>query len=112
MGLRSQAAIDRKEIIDQDGEAITLTAPDTTVYNVNALVFRVDIIVDPDTGVKIYEPKTSATVSLLNLNGNEPTEEWKISVTDGVGNVISGQVKSPLFDRTLADVTMIIEAVE
>ena len=112
MSLRDQAALDVQSMLNAElGNAVTLTEPDATVHEILGKVFRVDMTVDPDTGAKIYEPATMVTISLLDLD-EEPTEEWSIVTTDSVGNVISGQVRAPQFDRTMNYVTFIIEAVE
>lgn len=111
MSLRDQAAIDVQSMINAElGDTVTLTEPDTTVHEIIGKVFRVDMKIDPDTGVQIYEPATMVTVSLLDLDA-EPAETWKISTTDNMGNTIAGQVRSPMFDRTLNFVTFQIEAV-
>ena len=112
MSLRDQAALDVQSMLNAElGNAVTLTEPDATVHEILGKVFRVDMTIDPDTGAKIFEPTTMLTVSLNDLDA-EPTEEWSVSTTDSMGNVISGQVRGPMFDRTLNFVTFIIEAVE
>ena len=112
MSLRDQAALDVQSMLNAElGDTVTLTEPDTTEHVILGKVFRVDMTIDPDTGAKIYEPATMVTISLLDLDGNLLTEEWSVSTTDSVGNVISGQVRAPQFDRTLNFVTFIIEAV-
>ena len=111
MSLRDQAALDVQTMLNAElGDSITLTEPDTTAHEIMGKVFRVDIRIDPDTGAQIYEPATMVTVSLLDLD-SEPTEEWSISTTDSMGNTISGQVRSPMYDRTMNYVTFVIEAV-
>ena len=111
MSLRDQAALDVQSMLNAElGDTITLTEPDTTEHIILGKVFRVDMRIDPDTGVQIFEPATMVTISLLDLD-SEPTEEWSISTTDSVGNVIAGQVRAPMFDRTMNYVTFVIEAV-
>ncbi len=111
MSLRDQAALDVQLMLNAElGTTVTLTEPDTTEHVILGKVFRVDMTIDPDTGAKIFEPATMLTISLLDLDA-EPTEDWRVSTTDSVGNVISGQVRAPQFDRTLNFLTFIIEAV-
>ena len=111
MSLRDQAAIDVQTMLNAElGDPITLTDADSVEHEIMGKVFRVDIRIDPDTGAQIYEPATMVTVSLLDLD-SEPTEEWSISTTDSMGNTISGQVRSPMYDRTMNYVTFVIEAV-
>ena len=110
MSLRDQAALDVQSLLNADFEDITLTDENLVEYELKGKVVKVDMQIDPDTGAKIYEPADLVTVSLLDLTGTL-TEEWKISTTDVQGNVISGQVRSPMFDHTLGFVTFQIEAV-
>ena len=111
MSLRDQAALDVKSMLNAElGDSVTLTDADSVDHVVLGKVVRVDMTIDPDTGVQIYEPSTMITVSLADLD-DDPTEEWSVSTTDNVGNTISGQVRSPMFDRTLNFVTFQIEAV-
>jgi len=111
MSIFSRAALDVQSIINADGEDVTLTAPDATEYAIKGLVFKTDSRVDPETQVEVNEPRTSIMVSLLDLDGAEPTEEWEISTTDVLGNAITGQVMVPVFDRTVATVRFVVEAV-
>lgn len=111
MSLRGQAAKDIRTILNSDFEDVVLTDSSGGEYAVKGKVVRTDITVDPDTGVQIQEPATMITVSLLDLS-EEISEEWSVSVTDGMENVLAGQVSSPLFDRTLNFVTFRLEAVE
>lgn len=111
MSLRDQAALDVQSMLNAElGDTITLTDAESVEHVIAGKVFRVDLTIDPDTGAKIYEPATMVTISLNDLD-EEPTEEWSISTTDSVGNVIAGQVRSPMFDRTLNTVIFQIEAV-
>ena len=111
MSLRDQAALDVQSMLNAElGDTITLTEPDTTEHVILGKVFRVDMRIDPDTGVQIFEPATMVTISLLDLD-SEPAETWSISTTDSMGNVIAGQVRAPMFDRTMNYVTFVIEAV-
>ena len=109
MSIRSQAALDLQANVNADGDAVTLTDPDDTEYQVIGTVYRADMA-DDGTGVKYYEPKTGVKLSLKDL-ASEPTEEWKVSTTDVMGNAISGQIRDPRFNRTTGFVTFIIEAV-
>ncbi len=111
MSLRDQAAKDIQTNLNNDFEDIVLTDSTGTEHSVKGKVVRTDITVDPDTGVQIQEPETMITVSLLDLS-EEISEDWSVTVTDGMGNVLSGQVSMPLFDRTLNFVTFRLEAVE
>ena len=111
MSLRDQAALDVQSMLNNElGTTITLTDENSVEYIVLGKVFRVDVTVDPDTGAKIFEPATMCNVSLLDLD-SEPTEAWSVVTTDVIGNTISGQVRAPMFDRTLGNVIFIIEAV-
>lgn len=113
MSIRAQAAVDTRANLNADGVSVTLIDPDPESDDqvVIGQVLRVEIVVDPETGNRVHEPKTSVTVSLADLT-SDPTEEWQASTTDVTGAVVSGQVMAPEFDRTLGTVTFLIEAVE
>ncbi len=111
MSLRSQAALDLQTIYAQDGEDIILTDPDSIDHPIKGLVNRRDVIIDPDTGLKINIPATSITVALVDLSV-DPTEEWRVATTDVQGNPLSGQMRDLRFDRTRGELTFFLEAVE
>lgn len=112
MSLRSQAALDMQNLINADGEDVTLTDGDGVEYDVKGLVFRADFSIDQETGLRIAGEKTSIQVSLLDLESEEPTEDWQVSTTDVLAGTITGQVVSPAFDRTLGVVMFNVELSE
>ena len=117
MSLREAFTADFKKIIDSDNDDVTLTKPaagevPAVIYSVKGIINRTDVTTDPQTGAKIFEPKTAVTVSLSDLSTDEPDDTWSISVKDVMGNTIAGKVIEPQFDRTLGRVTMFIEVTE
>lgn len=110
MSLRSQAAIDNQNILDNQ-TSVTLIEPDTTEHDVNGKVNRVDMQVDPDTGVQFYEPKTSVDISISSLPAGF-ANTWTVQTTDVMGATITGHIAEARYDRTLGYVTLILEAYE
>lgn len=110
MSLRSQAAVDNKAFLNEDGDPITLIAPDTdaTEHDVVGQVMRTDAQVDPDTGTQFYEPKTAVTISITDLpTGFDNT--WTVRTTDSTGTTITGHIAESRYDRTINQVTLILE---
>jgi hypothetical protein len=108
MSIRSLAVQDLAAIFDADGDDFTLTPPGGDPITKKGKVYRTDMQNDPDTGVKVYSPKTAISASLASL-GVVPEYGWAISAVDSLGDTISGIVGEVQKDRTLGMVTMIIE---
>ena len=101
MSLRSQLRTDLKTNLTADGDPVLLTAPDETVYSIIGKVTRIQEMIDPDTGARFNEPVTCVTVSLIDLDGNEPVDGWSIETTDSEGNALTSYAIDRRFDRTL-----------
>ncbi|MDC7125774.1 MAG: hypothetical protein PQJ46_09410 [Spirochaetales bacterium] len=110
MSIRSQAAADVQANLNTDFDDVILTPPESEPVTVQGFVKRVDYYISSE-GVKMDEPATKVTVSLLDLD-TEPTEDWQVSASDVLGNEISGYVMSPEFDRTIGVVSFIVEVSE
>lgn len=94
------------------GVEVTFTERQTLrTQVVKGQVTRVDTMIDPQTGVRVYAPNTAVTVRLSSLSP-VPDEEWEISTTDVTGNVVSGYARAPVYDRTMGTVTYQIEEVD
>jgi len=94
------------------GVGITFTNPDTTAtQTVRGQVTRVDTMVDPQTGARVYAPHTAVTVRIASLDGI-PDEGWPIETTDITGATVSGVCRSPEYDYTLGTVTYHVEVVD
>jgi hypothetical protein len=103
------AAADVKANLEADGDAVTLIAPDATEYELTGWAVRVDEVIDPDTGAKIYDPRTVVTVPTADLPADSPTEGWTVETTDGTGTAITGRVMAPRYDRTMRFVRFEVE---
>jgi hypothetical protein len=110
MSLRDIAAADIRTNIDAIGDSVTLTSPLGFVHSgVIGNVYRTEIVTDPDTGARINEPRLAVTIPLSSLPAGGISEAWQASVTDVTGAVVSGQVRSPMYDRTIGFVTFLLE---
>lgn len=91
------------------GVDIEFTNPDTLdTQTLTGQVTRVDSMVDPQTGVRVYAPHTAVTVRISSLSP-VPDEDWGVSTTDITGAVISGVCRNPEYDHTLGTVTYLVE---
>lgn len=115
MSLRSQAAADMKANLNRDGEAVKFTPPGQAPFTKVCKTARVDMVTDPETGAKYYEPKVHVTVSLLDLLPFVPDPEglpWALEVIDSQGTTVRGAGTTLRFDRAIGFVTFIFEAYE
>jgi len=109
MSIRAQAVADVKANLIADGDAVTLISPSSVEYALTGRIYRNDLTIDPDTGAKIYEPRTTVVVPIAELPASSPTEQWTVETTDSEGTAITGRVMSPKFDRTMSFVTFDVE---
>ena len=112
MSLRSQLRTDLQSNLTADGDTVTLTAGDTTVYTVKGKVTRIEELVDPDTGARFNEPITCVTVSLVDIGSDVFTDEWTLSTTDSEGNTITTKSIDRRIDRTLGFIKFYFEDFE
>lgn len=109
MSLRSQLRSDLQANLTADGDTVTLISGDTTEYTVKGKVTRIEEQIDPDTGARFNEPVTAVSVSLADLDGNEPDDSWTLSTTDSEGNVKTTKAIDRRFDYTLGFVKFYFE---
>ena len=115
MSLRSQATADMKANMNADGDTVTFTPPGESSFDVVCKVARVDMVTDPETGAKYYEPKTHVTVSLLDLLPFVPDPDglpWTLETQDSTGATVKGAGTTLRFDRAIGFVTFIFESYE
>lgn len=113
MSLRSIAAADNKEILNNDGDPITLIASDDTEYDVTGQVMRVDAQLDPDTRVQYYQPKFVVTISLDDLPVDIDGDGlWRVRTTDVTGTTFTRRVIEVRYDRTISFVNLLLEEFE
>ena len=113
MSLRSQAALDMRANINIDGDSVQFTPPGETPFSRVCKTARVDMVTDPETGAKYYEPKVHVTVSLLDLLPFIPDTAglpWAIEIIDSQGTTVKGAGTTLRFDRAIGFVTFIFEA--
>lgn len=109
MSIREQAYSDFKSLIDEDGDDVTLVAPDATEYALHGQVIRRDAQKDPATDIQITAPLLAVTVSLNGLAAIPTAYEWTVRTTDATGAELAHQVAEVRVDRTIGMVTLILE---
>jgi len=94
------------------GWPVVFTDPETSMeQEVKGQVTRVDSLIDPQTGARVYAPHTAVTVRLSSL-WPIPDEDWPISTTDIKGTVVEGVCRNLVYDHTLGTLTVMIEELE
>jgi hypothetical protein len=120
MSLRDMVAEDSTAIIEDDDDfasPIVLIAPDTTRYDLRGIYNRVGVMIDPNSGLKIFGNSSSITVSLSTLISLGvtiealDTENWQVEAEDINGEKVVGYISAALKDRTLGRATMAIRTV-
>jgi hypothetical protein len=120
MSLRDMAAEDSTMILEDDDDfasGIILIAPDTTRYALKGTYNRIGVMLDPNTGLKIFGNSSTITVSLATLISLGvtidalDTENWQVEAVDISGEKVVGYISAALKDRTLGRVTMSIRTV-
>lgn len=98
--------------LESIGDPVTFIHPTTLVEEtVNGQITRVDSMVDPQSGARVFAPHTAVTVRLSSLAAI-PEDGWAVSTTDIRGTAISGVCRDLVFDYTLGTLTVMVEAVE
>ncbi len=122
MGIREQAAKDFEANLNSAGDTINLISPENITYLLTALVFRTDIQTEPGTKIQEVLPLSKIKIPLGNLPSvllDLPGEDlpnvlrnWKVETSDITGELISGYILNPLFDKTLGYMVFNLEATE
>jgi hypothetical protein len=137
MGLREQAALDCRAILEDDSGfawPFTLTSPLGVVSPLKGFTTDVGTTIDPDTGVQVAGRKASVAVSLRTLTeplnavlidgvlvgGPVPgvpeavperdRKPWVVSFSNIVGVVNHWKVTEVLPDRAIGCVVLLLEA--
>jgi hypothetical protein len=135
VSLRSQAITDARAVLETDGDAIILTAPETpgtpeipgpplipavpaipgAIYSLTGIYNRVGVDLDAD-GVAVIGDKSSITVSLaavMSAGLIDPEDlkkpGWTVVAADGLGTTFTGRIDSVMLDRTLGLATCILK---
>lgn len=111
MNLFDRAADDNSAITSNafTSISVTLTEPDTTTHEIRAHVYRIEEQVDPETGMRIYNPATFISYSAKNYP--VATDVWTATVTVN-GNAVTGDVVNVRRDYTLGMVVLQVEVDE
>ena len=119
MGLRQQAALDGKAILeDLAGFAwpLTLTSPIGVTTSLLGLTQDVGQTIDPDTGQAVAGRRATVVLSLASLPempeavAQTTRKPWVARFADSQGVTAQWKVVEVLPDRVLGQVTLILEA--
>ena len=109
MSIRDQAYSDFKSIIDLDNDDLTLIAPDGTEYELKGMIVRRDAQKDPATNVQFNSPMLAVTVPRKDLAAVPAPYTWQVITDDSTGEQLHYRVAEVRIDRTIGQVTMILE---
>ena len=119
MGLRQQAALDGKAILeDVSGFAwpLTLTSPIGAVTSLLGLTQDVGQTIDPDTGQAVAGRRATVVVARASLPempeaiADSRRKPWVVRFADSQGVFAQWKVIEVLPDRVLGQVALIVEA--
>jgi hypothetical protein len=108
MNLFDLAAADNERITSSASTsiAVTLTDPDATNHEIRAHVYRIEEQIDPESGARIFNPRTVIAYSTATYP--VPDETWTATVTVN-GEAVTGDIVNVRRDRTLGMVTLQVE---
>lgn len=127
MNWQQIAMHDNQTILTDHGTEITITNPAGIQYVLHGQVVRVDSMLDPITGQRIYQPKTVVTIPLasfvsasipippLDQFGCEPINPlirmtgWLLDTTDATGAILNRKIADAQYDRSIGFVNLICE---
>lgn len=110
MSIRQWSEAALQTTLESIGDDVTFTHPTTEAEQIlKAQVTRVDSMVDPQTGARVFAPHTAVTVRLSSLTF-QPLDGWPVSTTDISGTAITGVCRDLVFDYTLGTLTIMVEA--
>lgn len=111
MSIRSWAESALALSLESIGDDVTIFSPGGGSQTLSGQVIRVDSMVDPQSGVRVFAPHTAVTLRLSKLHP-VPQEGWRIATTDISGDPIIGVVRDLTFDHTMGMLTVMIEKEE
>ena len=110
MSIRSWSEAALSATLEAIGDAVQITNPATAdTQSVQGQVVRVDTMVDPMSGARVYAPSTAVTVRLSSLTA-VPLEGWSVATTDITGAAITGVIRDISIDHTQGMLTFNVEA--
>ena len=116
MSLNELAEADNEMLVEDDvlgfADAITLTAPSATVYQVNGIYASVGTDIDPQTGATVIGTRASVTLRLSSLSGAVPSDAWRVDVRRAGTLLCTGYVNGDgIVDRSAGRVTCLVRGV-
>lgn len=125
MGLRAKAKADSQKILNSDAGfawPITVTGPDGTIGNLKGFSNDITDLIDPDTGVAVTSRLVTATLHIADLTAaglgipeaiaDKTKKPWIIEFDDIDGNPFKFKVMESKPDRTIGNVSCILEFYE
>lgn len=120
MGLREQAALDSRTILEDStagfGWPLVLTSPAGVSTSLTGFTSDVSVTIDPDTGQAVAGRKASVAVSLSSLPAmpaavaDELTKPWLVTFADVQGVTSTWKVIEVLPDRAVGVVVLLLES--
>ena len=121
MNLHQLAEADLAFTLEGDGQTVTLTAPDGTATDFQAISNDISLVIDPDTGVPVSGRNANVALRITSLRaagfelprGIEDGAEvpWLVGYTTVNGDQIATKVIASNPDRSLGIVTLRLELV-
>jgi hypothetical protein len=119
MGLRAQAALDCRAILEDDSGfawPFTLTSPAGLEVQHKGFTTDVGQTIDPDTGQAVAGRQASVAVALASLGAmpvavsDAASKPWLVTYANITGTVATWKVIEVLPDRALGAVVLLLEA--
>ena len=119
MGLRAQAALDAKAILeaaDDLGWPLTLTSPAGVATNLVGFTTDVGQTIDPDTGQAVAGRRASVALAMSSLPAmpaavaDDEAKPWLVTFSDVAGTPGSWKVIEVLPDRAVGVVVLLLES--
>jgi hypothetical protein len=125
MGIREQAALDARTIIEDStdgfGWPVTVISPAGLSRSLTGLTTDIGRTIDPETGQAVSARHASATLSIAALTeaglaipqgvADASSKPWIIEFEDTAGNMQSFKVSASLPDRAVGLVVLHLEAI-
>jgi hypothetical protein len=119
MGLRAQAALDAKAILENTGdfgEPFSLRSPEGVTVQLTGFTTDVGQAIDPETGQSVAGRRASVACHASSLPAmptavaSEARKPWVVTFTSPAGIELSWKVIEVLPDRALGVVVLLLES--
>lgn len=108
MSLRSAAAEASAASLEYDGDPVTFTDLEGVEYPSFALISRIGVRLDTNTGQTVQGDQTAITTTMPPVL---PEEGWRVTFEDSTGTQVSGRISAVAPDRSLNRVTIFLRSV-